>query len=436
MVALLASGFGLLFAGVWWGQLAFSSVGLGILVVAVSSVFEDEHTAALWRLLRLRVELTGLRRSHARVETVMNATLPWCRMFAERYPVYWRLPYDLRDDGLLKLSVTPLAWLIPFREDAAPESLRDLAEVLAQQGVEIPGVRWLALWVNREVFRTARRRVLSEALGGNAPLSLDAARDAFERYVHWEKRRTENQGEPSLLYREALGDILQTHLDVRELKRSVGLSSRASIVAWLLTGIADAERDILCERRAEELRRRLTVADDRPPPFVQALSVERLRELAIVSLEAATRAACGVFASEGGSEANQGEWSEGRFVSAASGSIVLFQLGWDAGPETTVAVVERTYVRKARIGASHAVVLALSRTPEAVLRAADELGILVLAADALDRLLSYHSERMWQTVDWSLRTSLRARTPSDTQRDGENREKENEDLGLELGLST
>ncbi len=413
--ALVATVYGML-----QSDTATSAVAAAVLIVAWFGLMDEERVNRLGNFARLWLRLPGLRRALEGSSSDARRAQPLLRLFARRYPVYMRCPFRIDETGQVHVARSPAERSVPFTGDTAPAMCSDLRAILDEEGVRFPDIRILWLLVNRAVLDVARERVQKEVV---QPADGDPEQ-VWRLFARFESARAAEWGGPALLHREALAELLRDQSDAVDWRHAHALT------AWVDGGIERARRRALGARRKDRLRADLTSVDGssqavRPRPLAHDLTVDGLVRLAAGDMEGAARALAEVFGSLPADKADGRErFAEGWFVAEHADGMVVFQLGWAEQGSVPRSAVERALANKVRCGAATAVLLALAHVHADVVLLADEVGVLVLPSEALARMLDYHTDRMWQTIEWSLRASSKSNVEG------------NYTQGLELGLST
>ncbi len=384
------------------GGVARAAVASAVLALAWLGLAGEERLRLYVRLLPLWLELPKLRRELSLCTVAVRDARSYLRLFARRYPVYMRCPFRIDECGRVQIARSSAERGIPFTPHSAPAMHHDLGAILSEEGMHFPDVRILWLLLNREVLDMAKERIDEE-------VARDAGGDlkrVWRSFAQWERARTAEWGGLSLLYREALAEVLCGQYGLAD-ERCAGHRT-----AWIDHEIEQARRQALLDRRKERLRadlsattvNRASVSLDELSPD-RDVTVDRLAELAADDMSGTVRILMDVF---GVKEMDDrcGERSiQGYFLADHEGSSVVFQVGWTEQGAVPRAAVERALAGKTRERVQSAVLLALGRMEPEVVMLADDVGVLVLPSAALARMLDYHADRMWKTVEWSLRAS-------------------------------
>lgn len=442
MTALFAFTLLLAFAGYlehWTGVAVIATGAAGVLWW---EVLQDSDWQALVRWIALTRQRKRLQEQLAMDIRAFEQARETCRAFLRRYPYHVRIPFSLADDGQV-LLVRRARDTIHFAVSALPAPYLDAQTVLAKKGVVFTHPLAFILLLNQEMRNAVRRRLTTEVLQG---LSLDRDDEwarLWLRFALWERERQEQEGGRTLLYREELAAYIAEVAAQQVERRLYGLSSRA-FTQWIDKGIANAQEQMLLKKRAyrlesvlqvkdgapEEIRPQAVTPDDRDGDF--AVSAAQLAARYDSAAQQVTNWLCKVFTGTDKPLAQSAEAQGlGYFVASSGQERVVFQVGWLESDTVSRHAVERAFAARSLEHAQRAVVLALGPATSDVYRDADELGVLLLPVEELDRLLSYHADRVWQTVEWSLRTCQTAPS-ADRAKDGT----DNLAKTLELGLST
>ncbi len=416
--------------GVFTGHLSYASLGTGLFILSGAALSNEKWWQEARGTAINFIKLVRLRRLLANHLNEIERASGLCEVFAEHFPNYIRLPFILDEQN--KVQLAPCAMeRAQVSRNLIPEPINDLATILASQGISFADVLLLALVVNREVMRFTKERIRLEVIEvGGEPFS-DDLRKICLRYVVWEQAQVQLNGGKSLHYREALTDLFREHYTFREIKGILGANSARTMTQVIDYGITSAQEGMTRKKRAVRLQAALVDEPAQERNTGQQptlLTVSALSQLAKHDVLAATRTLREVFLQGQDSHyIDQSDCEQGFFLANSGSQRVLFQLGCGNDGILTKSAVEHALGNKMKMGADKVILIALDHVDTQVLLEADALHVLVLPPEALDRLLSYYTDRMWQTVEWSLRVSARQSVAD---------QKENHPIGLELGLST
>ncbi|MHB1628058.1 MAG: hypothetical protein ACYCVB_06745 [Bacilli bacterium] len=445
--ALLAGG--VLFAfGLWWKALGMAVIGAGIFTVCWIDLLDESVGSRLGVRLRLLAQLPRVRTRTRREMGVIDGILPLCRQYAERYPVYVRLPFVLGESGEIYIALSDAERKTPFSYSTVPGPVHDLAAIVSRRTHTAINSLTLLLILNREV-RRLHAETLSQAVwqgrddGAQADFSA-----ACLRFAVWERERARYEGACTLLYRDLFAQTVFDRFTVRQLRSSCRALRATGAASMVDRAVADAWTRSMQAKRAVRLEAVLQKQRGNagrsavPAPFWPESgathSTATAEQLAALDPSAAARRLQAVFATgEPAAEQHASAHDRGYFVAASEGKRVLFQVGFLAAGSVPASAVAQAYTHAGLESADQAIILALGPVQDDVLKEADELGVLMLPWEHLDRLLAVHADRMWHAVEWSLRASRRAEAapPGPPQHDAA-RDKENQTGVLELGLST
>lgn len=386
--------------------------------------------------LRLSWERVRVVRAVALDESDMKRAEPLCSAFAIRYPYVLRVPFRLGDDSRVSVAPSAAEWVWNEQCRVIPGLYEDLQTLLQQKNLWFSHPLVPILQVNRAVRRHVRQALERDLLQG---MEFYTERDwsrLWLRFFVWERQRQAGDGGPSLVYREELAATLASANQLPD-----RLSSGAAVARWMDGGIERAQTAALARKRALRLRARLeesmagdaSLRRETPDPVSDELagSVEELAVLMAAEPLRVTQWLKTVFGGQTPGDGGEEALGRGTFIAHTGDQRVVFQVG-DADELGAIRMeaIERAFTARVRESAQRAVILCLGEAPLEVCRAADELGVLILPAGALDRLLAYHVDRMGQAVDWSLRVSQKP------MHDPPQILSDNGMDGLELGLST
>lgn len=436
------AGLVILILGLRAGLAGLIAVGGGIVCVAWGGLLTEERLAGLWRIWRLRTDLPGLSRFFRRESVAVARARPLCRVFARHYLVYLRCPYRLDEDGRVRMASSRAERRGPFSVATLPPMFADLANILAEEGIHFPALSPLVLIVNREVMAEARERLRREVLGGGNADGLRGS-DLWGRFVRFETARVAEWGGLTLYWREAMADVLAQEQSREWIAHDRERLGARTVSEWIDRGIQAGREAALHRLRADRLRIRLqngvlAKADEifraqgapdeglRPSLTVRDLGMRAKADIARVTRELRDVFAASPETMDGIGPDGQEEvrLAEGYFVAHSEGRRVVFQVGAAVSGTVGATAIDRAFVHRAREGADQAVLLALGPVAPEIVQRADSIGVLVLPQESLDRLLAYHTDRMWQTVEWSLRAASLSKNV------------ETSNLPVEIGFST
>lgn len=367
---------------------------------------------------------------------------PLCATFIARYPHVLRLPFRLTEENTIELAPTLAERECQWPHPPVPTPYQDLAAVLALRKIFLSHVDLVLLLVNREARRLVRRRLVKEVIQELTVRDKAGLERLWLRFIIWERERAVEDGGRTLLYREELAAWLLDHLPPDVCKEYHRMSSKRW-TRWFNAALHRAEVNLQQRKRAVLLEATMNLHDCVPVvkekstisstgDFPWATSVEELAAHFHDAPEQVTAWLRRLFTGQEGGDATQRAeaFSLGYFLAMSGDERVLFQVGWEEQGEVPEAVVERAYVCTGRERADRTVILSLAPVSMNLCREADELGVLVLPVEAFDKLLAYHVDRIWRTVEWSLRASRRPEQEKSVE------SIENLTKVLELGLST
>lgn len=420
MFFVYVAGLVILLVGLRAGPAGLTAVGAGIVCVAWGGLMAEERLVEWYHIWRLRAALPRLERFFREESATVAQARPLCRIFARHYPVYLRCPYRLDERGHVKLARSRAERRILFRGASLPPLFTDLANILAEEGIHFPALEPLVLLVNQEVMEQARERLR----GGLGDLAGRAAGyGLWAWFVRFEADRAVEWGGLTLYWREALADVLMRDADPRWIAQDKSRLGARTANEWIDRSIREGRESILRRSRANRLRALLQEDEvnrgavrpwDAAPQerfSVAPLTVRELGLRANEDIAGVAKELRDVFAAgsenfdESALDGREDRLAQGYFLARSEGRLVLFQVGQPGFGTTDTAAVDRAFVHKMRENADQAVLLALGPIAPDAVRRADSIGILVLPPEALDRLLAYHTDRIWQTVDWSLRVA-------------------------------
>lgn len=446
-VALLAGG--ILFAlGLWWKAVGTAVIGAGVFTVCWIELMDEADASRFGARVRLLAQLPRLRLRLRRDLAAASVVLPLCRQYAERYPVYVRLPFILGECDEIRFAPSDAERKTSLSHSIVPGPVHDLAMIVSRRTHTVVDPLTLLLIINREVRRQHTETLLQAIWQERGHTSQTDFFAACLRFAVWERERSRCEGGCTLLYRDLFAESVLAHFTVQQLRMFCRMSRRTSVSRIIDKAVADAWNRSLQTKRAVRLEAALqnklaadtdSVEQEQslPGPFAkQGAAV--LAQLAEIDLAAVTRRLEAVFATAGSAaEQHATARDKGYFVVVSAGKRVLFQVGTVLAGYVDAAVVAEAYTHAGLEYADRTVILALGPVHEDVLKDADQLGLLVLLWEDLDRLLAVHADRMWQAVEWSLRASRRTDAErSELLPNGTAANSENQSGVLELGLST
>ncbi len=445
--ALLTGGV-LLALGLWWKALGIAVIGAGIFTVCWVDLLDESVGSRLGVRLRLLLQLPGVRTRTRREMGVIDGILPLCRQYAQRYPVYVRLPFILGESDEINIARSDIERNTPFSYSTVPVPVHDLATIVSRRAHIAIDSLTLLLILNREV-RRLHTEALSQAVWQGREHSVQADFSAAcLRFAVWERERSRYEGACTLLYRDLFAQTVLERFTIRQLHAFCRAPRRTGVSQLVDRAVADAWTRSMQAKRAVRLeaalqKHRGDAGLTAPPaPFRPGSgamhSAATSAQLAAIDPSAAARRLQTVFATgEPGAQQHASAHDRGYFVATSEGKRVLFQVGLIADGSMPASVVAQAYTHAGLESADQAIILALGPVHDDVLKEADELGLLVLPWEHLDRLLAVHGDRMWHAVEWSLRAARSAETAQpESPQNGTVGNKENQTGVLELGLST
>ncbi len=445
--ALLAGGV-LLALGLWWKAVGAAVIGAGIFVVCWIGLI-DETSGSRWGVsLRLLVRLPRVYMRIRRELDIIETILPLCRQYAERYPVYIRLPFVLGERHEIYIAPSDAEKNTPFSHLTVPAPVHDVATIVSRRTHVVVDPLTLLLVINREVRRLHTETLLKAVWQGTGRSLQTDFFAACLRYAIWERERSRQEGGFTLLYRDIFAESVLERFSIEELRTFCQTPRSAGVSRIVDKAVAEAwNRSVQTKRalRLEAMLQKRSTDESRSPAQETSCSepvamhdAATLAHLAEIDLGAAVRRLQDVFTgTESAVEQHSDGLDRGYFVAASGEQRVLFQIGLLCDGSVAKSVVAQAYTHAGLERTDQAIILALGPIHDDVLRDADKLGLLVLLWEPLDRLLAAHADRMWQAVEWSLRASRRtdATTPELPQ-NGTAANDENVTGVLELGLST
>ncbi len=431
--------------GLWLKQTSMLIIGLGLFSISWATMMDDVLGSPIATLITLRINKWVIQWRVRKLLFEHEKLLLLCRRFAQKYPRYLRISYRLGEFN--EISVDPLlsGQLLPINRELIPTPWHDLAALVQRHVGQTIDVLLLVLVANREVCRLYRDRIEKEVIQNKELETAEDFSSACLRFSIWERECEKESGVMTLLYRELFASLLEESWSLHRMRQFVKVRRYSSLLAVVNKGISDAKESVAKNRRAILLESHLVKnqGTNTPHTLFQSetesvpLSIDSLRHVAKENLPFCVHLLREIFMDEKTSTAYRMEAEEdGYFMTDAAEGRILFQVGLTVEGDTLeTTLLDRVYVRMALEQADRALILALGRLDTQFLQYADELSILVLPSEELDRLLSAYTERMWHIVDWSLRTSMRIHERTDLQGEVKNSEEITSE-GLELGLST
>ncbi|MCY0876574.1 MAG: hypothetical protein OWT28_09945 [Firmicutes bacterium] len=418
-------------------------IGTGAATVLWWGAAGDTALVDLASRLRLEWQRHHLQFAFRLDEREIERARQTCRTFLRRYPHHVRVPFALTEEGRVVIRCMGCKSCRDFAMSAIPAPYLDLQTIMAKNGIHFTHPLLPILLLNQEVRRGIRLRLQDEVVQAIAVDSEDQWGRLWLRFALWERERQAQEGGKSLLYREELANYIVEQLSEQLVRRLPRLSDR-SLTRLIDKGIAQAEEQLLRRQRAMKLEAFMRTTNEGVATAKKdedqaaeadldwAVTATQLAAQFEASPERVTGWLCKVFTGTDDQKAQKREASTlGYFLADSGVERIVFQVGWRSGDYVSASAIERAYTARSRENAQRCVVLALGPVSPDVYMDADELGVLVLPVEALDRLLTYHADRMWQTIEWSLRASSKA-----TLRDGDKNVHDDFAQVLELGLST